>query len=101
MQCFLVAGIFTPKQNGTYSLLLAARSQGSSTAVLELFVRKPNGDTHFICKTNSVRETEDSTCSTLYELQVGDEVYPRGGGGKMNMNKKFGSFQAYFLYENE
>ena len=64
-------------------------------------MRKPNGDTRFICKVNSVRESEDSTCSILYELQVGDEVYPKGISGNMNMNKKFGSFQAYFLYENE
>ena len=89
-----------PKQNGTYSLLLATRSQSSSTASLELFVEKPNNDLHLIGKAYSDSEFEDSTCSTLYELQVGDKVYPKGANlnGKMNMFQKFGSFQAYFVY---
>ena len=97
---YLVTGIFIPQQNGTYSLLLAARSQQSSQASLELFVEKSNNDMHFVCKANAYSEFEDSTCSTLYELQVGDKVYPKGASsnGKMHMDKKFGTFQAYFVY---
>ena len=89
-----------PKQNGTYSLLLATRSQSSSIASLELLVEKPNNDLHVIGRALSTSELEDSTCSTLYELEVGDKVYPKGSyqNGKMNMGIKFGSFQAYFLY---
>ena len=88
-----------PKQNGTYSLLLATRSQSSSTASLELFVEKSTNDLHLIGKAYSYSEIEDSTCSTLYELQVGDKVYPKGANlnGKMNMFQKFGSFQAFFV----
>ena len=88
-----------PKQNGTYSLLLTTRSQGSSIASLELFVEKPKNDLHLIGKAFSFSEFEDSACSTLYELQIGDKVYPKGAdaGGKMNMFQKFGSFQAYFV----
>ena len=55
-----------PKQNGTYSLLLATRSQSSSTASLELFVEKSNNDLHLIGKAYSYSEVEDSTCSTLF-----------------------------------
>ena len=97
---YLLSGIFTPKQNGTYSILLAVRSQSSSRAILELFVEKPNNSLHFACKANTFSEHQDSTCSTLYELQVGDKVYPKGSNenGKMQMHGKFGSFQAYFVY---
>ena len=65
-----------------------------------MFVEKPNNDLHFICKANAYSELEDSTCSTLYELQVDDKVYPKGsnGNGKMHMFHKFGTFQAYFVY---
>ena len=67
---------------------------------MELFVEKANNDTHFVCKANAYSEREDSTCSTLYELELGDKVYPKGANsnGKMHMDAKFGTFQAYFVY---
>ena len=63
-------------------------------------MEKFNGDLRLIGKAFSHSGNEDSTCSTLYELQVGDKVYPKGANqnGKMNMYEKFGSFQAYFVY---
>ena len=60
-------------------------------------MEKSNGDLHFLCKVNAYSEFEDSTCSTLYELQVGAKVYPKGASynGKMHMDKKFGTLQVY------
>ena len=81
-------------------MLLAARSQPSSVVSLELFIEKPNNNFHVACKARTSSGSEDSTCSTLYELKVGDKVYPKGANqnGKMNMDKKFGSFQIYLVY---
>ena len=97
---WLIPGIFTPKRNGTYSLLLATRSQISSQAILQLYVEKASGNLTELCRAFSFSEREDSTCSILYELEIGDKVYLKGvlSNGKMNMGEKFGSFQAYFVY---
>ena len=63
-------------------------------------MEKASGGLTKLCRAFSYSEKEDFTCSVLYELEIGDKVYPKGvlSNGQMNMGEKFGSFQAYFVY---
>ena len=81
-----------PKQNGTYNFV----ARYTKSIIINCFAGTVCREIQQLGRALSNSELEDSTCSTLFELEVSDKVYPKGAyqNGKMNMGIKFGSFQA-------
>ena len=94
---FAIAGIFTAKSSGVYSVLLATRSRDTHFADLALFLKKPEAARREVCRARAQSGYVSDTCSALQHLAVGDQIYAEGEENGETSGSAT-RLQIFFLY---
>ena len=100
------SGKFTVSIPGIYHIAIYSFSEYEA-AKLDLYMNRKHafGEEHLCSAHSSAGTWSASSCARLVELQVGDEVYPKGhilssGNGKMYAPSGFehAGFKGFLLY---
>ena len=103
----LFSGIFTVSVAGVYTVALTVfgTRPTSEAARLNMILNKADGSGQKIVCGAHVQEVihEEASCSTLLELDVGDQLWAVGHSNGWNTGSPipFSAFQAYLLYRDD
>ena len=84
--------------NGVYNILVMATAHTEDTFEIDLYHKKPSEAETWICRIKVAVNGAESMCTTLRILEVNDQLYPKGGSGKIRQGHTTGVFQAVYMY---